>query len=400
MPVVLPFSHQPGKEKAPEETEYRSDDVLWLFNAVPAYVNETGDVSFYRRALPYADCGEDTVLGHLKRALQFSLERTGRHGLPCGLRADWNDCLRFGSKGESVFVAMQLRLALDVYAQATALLEESGEQAWARERLAELDQRIQQSAWDGEWFVRGFREDGFKFGSSESPEGKIFLNPQSWAVISGAATGVQAETAMNSVKQHLATDFGLVLCDPPYTKTDYTIVRAQLMNPSLKENGSVFVHTQGWAVIAECLLGRGDQAYRYLRAYLPAAHNTRAEIREIEPYVVCQSTHGKCSPKQGVSRIPWLSVAAMWIKKEITQNVLGLRPEIEVIRIDPCIPGAGQGFSVQRRFRGRLLRVRVENPDGVQKGVRRVELNGEVLKGNLIPVERMKAENDVVVRMG
>jgi len=400
LPVVLPFSHRPGHEKTPEETEYRSDDALWLFNAVPAYVNETGDLGFYRKVLPYADRGEDTVLGHLKRAIQFSLERRGSHGLPCGLRADWNDCLRFGAKGESVFVAMQLRLALDVYAQAVRQLEGPEEEAWAVEHRDELDRRIQESAWDGEWFLRGFREDGFKFGSRECQEGKIFLNPQSWAVISGAATETQATIAMDSVGKHLGTEYGLVLCDPPYTQTDYQIVRAQLMNPSLKENGSVFVHTQGWAVIAECMLGRGDQAYRYLRAYLPAAYNTRAEIREIEPYVVCQSTHAKYSPKQGASRIPWLSGSATWTHLAITQYVLGLRPEIEGLRVDPCIPGSWPGFSVERRFRGRLLRVRVENPDRVQKGVRRVELNGEVLDGNLIPISRMKDENEVVVTMG
>ncbi len=400
MPCVLPFSHRPGHEKAPEESEYRSDDALWLFNAVPAYVNETGDLGFYRKVLPYADRGEDTVLGHLKRAIQFSLDRSGAHGLPCGLRADWNDCLRFGAKGESVFVAMQLRLALDVYSQAARLLGESNEESWAIARLKDLDRRIQESAWDGEWFVRGFREDGFKFGSCESAEGKIFLNPQSWAVLSGAATRAQAETAMNCVKTHLATEYGLVICDPPYTQTDYNIVRAQLMNPSLKENGSVFVHTQGWAVIAECMLGRGDQAYRYLRAYLPAAYNTKAEIREIEPYVVCQSTHGKQSPKQGVSRIPWLSGSATWTYFAISQYVLGLRPEIDGMRVDPCIPAVWKGFSVERRFRGKSLRVRVENPDCVEKGVRRLELNGEVLEGNLIPVARMKAENQVVVTMG
>jgi len=400
MPCVLPFSHQPGQENAPEETEYRSDDALWLFNAVPAYVNETGDLGFYRKVLPYADRGEDTVLGHLKRAIQFSLDRTGSHGLPCGLRADWNDCLRFGAKGESVFVAMQLRLALDVYARVASLLGESEEESWAVARRDELDQRIQQSAWDGEWFRRGFREDGVKFGSRECPEGKIFLNPQSWAVISGAATGAQAETAMNSVRTHLATEYGLVLCDPPYTQTDFNIVRAQLMNPSLKENGSVFVHTQGWAVIAECMLRRGDQAYRYLRAYLPAAYNTKAEIREIEPYVVCQSTHAKHSPKQGASRIPWLSGSATWTYYAITQYVLGLQPEIDGLRVDPCIPASWPGFSVERRFRGKLVRVRVENPNRVQKGVRRVELNGEVVEGNLIPAARMKDTNQVVVTMG
>jgi cellobiose phosphorylase len=401
MPVVLPFSHQPGREKAPDESEYRSDDALWLFNAVPAYVNETGDLAFYRKILPYADRGEDSVLGHLKSAICFSLSRSGSHGLPCGLRADWNDCLRFGAKGESVFVAMQLRLALRVYAEACRLLGEGAEQAWAIAEREKLDDSIRSSAWDGEWFLRGFREDGMKFGSHDCPEGQIFLNPQSWAVISGAGTREQSLTAMKSVEKRLATDYGLALCDPPFsTQTDYHVVRAALFNPGLKENGGIFVHTQGWAVMAECLLGHGDQAYRYLRAYLPAAHNTRAEIREIEPYVVCQSTHSSWSPKHGTSRIPWLSGSATWTYYAITQYVLGIRPEIDGLRIDPCIPSGWRKFTVYRRFRGKRLTIQVENSSGVQKGVVSLTLNDEKLDGNVVPEARMLDENQVQLTMG
>ncbi len=401
MPVLLPFSHRPGYEQPPDETEYRSDDCLWLFNAVPAYVKETGNSAFYKKMLPYADEGEDTVLGHLKRAIQFSLERSGKHGLPCGLRADWNDCLRLGARGESVFVAMQLRLALDVYAEAAGELGEAGEAAWALDRRARLDRSIAQWAWDGEWFIRGFCEDGMKLGARECPEGQIFLNPQSWAVISGTANAEQAASAMKNVQMHLATEYGLALCDPPYTtSTDHNVVRAALMNPGLKENGGIFVHTQGWAVMAECILGHGDLAYRYLRSYLPAAYNTKAEIREIEPYVVCQSTHSKASPKHGASRIPWLSGSATWTYYAITQYLLGIRPEVEGLRIDPCIPASWQQFTATRRFRGKQLSIRVENPGGIQKGVKRVTVNGEAIEGNLIPVALMQSENSVEVTMG
>jgi len=401
MPVVLPFSHRPGQEQAPDESEYRSDDSLWLFNAVPAYVKETGNTGFYRKVLPYADEGEDTVLGHLKRAIMFTLERSGSHGLPCGLRADWNDCLRLGARGESVFVAMQLRLALEVYAEAAGELGESEEVAWALDRRARLDTSIAKWAWDGEWFIRGLREDGMKLGARECPEGQIFLNPQSWAVISGAATAEQASSAMKNVQDRLATEYGLALCDPPYTtSTDHNVVRAALMNPGLKENGGIFVHTQGWAVMAECILGHGDQAYRYLRSYLPAAYNTKAEIREIEPYVVCQSTHSKASPRHGASRIPWLSGSATWTYYAITQYLLGIRPEVDGLRIDPCIPAGWSEFTVTRRFRGSQLSIRVENPSGVPKGVKRIVLNGEAIEGDLIPMTRMQPQNLVEVTMG
>ncbi len=228
------------------------------------------------------------------------------------MRADWNDCLKFGNDGESVFVAMQLRLALKEYVEITDILDEEDEKAWGENELAKLDANLQEHAWDGEWFMRGYRVDGMKFGSSESPEGKIFLNPQCWAVISGAATPEQAKSAMEKVGEQLATDYGIKVCAPPYTSSDYNIVRAMLMNPGLKENGGIFIHTQGWAVMAEAMLGHGNKAYQYLRAYLPAAYNKKADIREIEPYVVCQSTHADDSPKHGASRLPWLSGSATW----------------------------------------------------------------------------------------
>ncbi len=288
MPVILPISHNPGRESAPKEEDYHSDDALWLFNAIPSYVDETGDGEFYRTVLPYADKGADTVFGHMKRALQFSLERSGAHGLPCGLMADWNDTLRFARKGESIFVTMQLRFALKVYIEVALFLKKADESSWAKLTLERLDANIKRYSWDGEWYARGFRHDGVKFGSKDSQEGQIFLNPQVWAVISGLASRENAETAMQHVRKRLFTKYGLALCDPPYTKTDHKIVRASVFNPGLKENGGILVHPQAWAVMAETVLGHGNQAYEYLRAYLPAAYNKKAEIREIEPYVICQ----------------------------------------------------------------------------------------------------------------
>lgn len=400
MPVVMPFAHTPGKEPAPKEEDYRSDDALWLFNAIPAYVEETGDTAFYTEVLPYSDKGEDTVFGHMKRAIEFSFKRSGSHGLPCGLHADWNDTLRFGQKGESVFVAMQLRFALRAYIEVALFLKKADEAAWAKLNLERLDSNIKQYAWDGEWFIRGYRYDGMKFGSKDCSEGQIFLNTQSWGVISGVAARDQAEASMLSVHKRLLTKYGLALCDPPFTKTDYNIVRASFFNPGLKENGGIFVHTQGWAVMAEAMLGHGDQAYEYLRAYLPAAHNKKAEIREIEPYVVCQSTHAKQSPKHGVSRIPWLSGSAAWTYYAITRYILGVRPEVNGLRIDPCIPSKWKSLTIQRRFRGKLLNIRVNNPKNVEKGVKKVVLNDEAIEGNFIPVSKMQAENDVLVTMG
>jgi cellobiose phosphorylase len=432
MPVVKQFAHRPGSEHPPREQEYRSDDCLWLFNAIPTYVKETGDLSFYNKVLPYADHGEDTVLGHMKRAILFSLERSGAHGLPCGLFADWNDCIRLGDRGESVFVAFQLRYALAVYLEVCHLLAvNSGrgddiphhevteddpqvaaeshclspnrlraEQAWAQQNLDLLDRQLRDHAWDGEWYLRAYRADGFKFGSRESREGSIFLNPQSWAVLSGHADAERAARAMQSVRHRLATEYGLMICDPPYVETDYHVMRAVLFNPGMKENGSIFTHTQGWAVIAETMLGHGDLAWQYFRATLPSAWNTRAEIREIEPYVYCQFTHSKYSPRFGASRVPWLSGSAAWSFFTATQYILGLQPDYAGLRIHPCIPSAWKGFTVTRVFRGKKIHLEVRNPAGVQKGVRTLTLNGEALEGNFVPAEKLAQENRVLVEMG
>ena len=208
MPVVKPFAHRPGSEPLPADDEYRSDDCLWLFDTVPAYVKETGDIDFLNKELPYADQGKATVMGHLRRALEFNLERRGAHGLPCGLSADWNDTLKLGYRGESVMVTFQLRHGLNVYAQIADRLALPDESRWARGRLVEFDQAIQKHCWDGAWFVRAFRENGTIIGTKAEAEGSIFLNAQSWAVISGAATSAQAEAAMASVNQMLATTHG------------------------------------------------------------------------------------------------------------------------------------------------------------------------------------------------
>lgn len=400
MPVVNKVTHKPGSENAPLETQYRSDDCMWLFNTVPAYVNETGDINFYNKISPYSDKGEATVLKHLRQAIQFNLDRLGNHGLPCGLHADWNDCLKFGHDGETAFVAMQLRFAMQTYIDICQQLSNKAEEIWATSLLEKLDDNIQKYAWDGEWFLRGYRADGFKFGSKENTEGQIFMNPQVWSVISGAATEEQKKLVLKNMDERLATEYGIMLCDPPYTETDYNIVRAALFNPGMKENGGIFVHTQGWAVMAEAMCGHGNKAYDYFKRYLPAAYNNRAEIRQIEPYVFCQSTHSKTSPRFGNSRVPWLSGSATWSFVAATQYILGLQPVLEGFRIDPCIPSSWNGFEATRQFRNKILRIKVSNPNGIEKGVKYISINGVIIKGNIIREKLMSTFNEVEVVMG
>ena len=398
MPVIKPFEHRPGQEKLPAETEYRSDDCFWLFNTVPAYVKETGDFDFYKKVLPYADQGEDTVLGHLKRAIEFSFHYRGSHGLPAAMSADWNDCLGLGRHGESVFVAFQLRFALEVYADICARMELPGEVAWARAQRAELDEAIQAHCWDGRWFVRAFRDDGTALGVARNEQGRIFLESNAWAIISGAATPEQAEITLQAMHDELFTPFGLMICNPGFTKFDSTAAANILGNPGIKENAGVFCHTQGWAVIAETLLGHSDRAYEYYRAFMPAAYNTRAEIRETEPYVQAQSTHSWLSKKQGVSRLPWLTGAAAWSYHAATNYILGIQPEYDGLKIDPCLPSAWPEVKVRRKFRGKDFEITIRNGKA-GKGVASVSVNGRPVEGNLIRTELFQEQNTLLVQL-
>ena len=400
MPLVRPFDHRPGHEPPPKAEDFRSDDALWLFHAVPAYVAETGELDFYDKVLPYADEGSATVLGHLRRALEFNLERTGRNGLPCGLSADWNDCCKLGYTGESVMVAFQVCDGLAVYRDVAERLGRKEEVAWAVSERAKLEQAIQRTCWDGDWFIWATGKDGTRFGTKQMEEGKVYLNTQVWAVISGVASEAQGKRALESMHEWLATPYGLMLCAPPFEKTPRHVMDGVVYNKGIKENGGIFNHPQAWAVMAECALGNGDRAFEYYRAYMPSAYNTRAELREIEPYVHSQTTYASCSPHAGKSRVPWLTGTASWSLFVAVQNILGIVPEEDALRIDPCIPRHWPRFEVQRSFRGHVITIRVENPASVSKGVRQLRLDGKVISGNRVPVTALRDGLVVEITLG
>lgn len=395
-PDVRPWSHVPGRMKPTPPENYRSDDCLWFFNTIPAYVAETGDEAFYDELVPFADKGKATVLGHLRRALEFNLDRTGRNGLPCGLLADWNDCLKLGYKGESVFVAFQLRLGLATYAGIAGARKRPRERAWALARLKKLDRMIARTCWDGRWFIWAIGEDGTVYGSAKAREGRIYLNTQCWAILSGFADPKQASSSLASVRKLLASEYGVAMCAPPFSKTPVKVMRAVLFNPGNKENAGIFSHTQSWAVIAEILAGDGDQAYAYYRAFMPSAQNDRIDVRQIEPFAHCQSTHSQFSPKFGTSRVPWLSGTASWAHYTATHHILGLRPEIDGLRIDPCISRAWPGFKARRRFRDSTVHVEVRNPSGLNRGVSHLLVDGVRVEGNLLPLASLKPVTRVV----
>jgi cellobiose phosphorylase len=256
-----------------------------------------------------------------------------------------------------------------------------------------LDAAIQAIAWDGAWFIWAIGDDGTIYGTKNSSEGKIYLNTQVWAVISGAAEAYQINSCMNAIHEQLATPFGLMLCSPPFIKTPIDVMRAVVFNPGIKENAGIFNHTQGWCVMAECLLGNGDRAYEYYKASMPAAYNTRAEIRQSEPYVQAQTTYSNYSPRPGNARTSWLTGAAAWSYFCATQYILGICPEYNGLRIDPCIPSEWDGFSVYRKFRSCLYKIAILNPQHVCRGVSRMVVNGMDISGNLVPILDKKTAN-------
>jgi cellobiose phosphorylase len=307
--------------------------------------------------------------------------------------------LRLGYYGESLFVAFQVRFGLTTYAEIAELIGQPEEKDWALEQRDLLDKKIQKHTWDGNWFIWAIGEDGSVYGTKDYKEGQVYLNTQVWSIISGAATADQAEKSMNTVKEKLATPYGVMLCAPPFKETSVEIMSSVVFNEGIKENAGIFNHTQGWAVMAECMLGNGDRSYEYYRSFMPAAYNEKAEIRQIEPYVQGQTTYSTFSPRAGNTRTSWLTGAAPWAYYSATQYILGIRPEFNGLRIDPCIPSSWKGFKVERKFRNKLLKISVINDNNVQKGVSKIVINDETISGDFIPVNKMKDINTVTVIM-
>ena len=401
MPELKPYAHYPGKMPLTPLDEQRSDDCIWLFAAVKEYINETGDWDFLNKVVPYSDKGEDTVFYHLKRAFEFTLNNSGIHGLPCGLHADWDDGFRLGFKGETVMLAFQVRQAYGLYAEMAEELEKPEEAKWALGHRDELDANLQKHCWDGEWFIRAFRERGDKLGASECKEGMIFRPPQSWAVMSGAATPEQAKKALDSVEEHLFTKYGCMALAPPYYEANASEIRAMVLNPGQKENAGIFNHSQGWTVIANTMIGEGDRAYKYYAASMPSKYNDDCDTRKIEPYVHGQSTNSFYSPTPGECHLPWLTGSATWFQYTGLQYILGMRPVRKGLMLDPCIPTEWDGFTATRKFRGFTIDIEVKNPNKVNKGVAKFTLNGEEIEGNIIPEAKLQdGDNKVICQLG
>ncbi len=305
-----------------------------------------------------------------------------------------------GLDGETTFVAFQLRYALKIYIEICSMLNKLEEVKWAEVHLKTLDKNLEKYAWDGDWYLRAYRADGLKFGSKENDEASIFLEPQPWAVISGHTSDEQSKKLLDTVNKRLSTDYGLMINDPPVEKTDPKVIKSRLFNKGMKENASIFQHTQSWVVIAETLTANGNRAYEYFRKFMPSAYNTMAELRQTEPYVYAQFTCSKYNPRYGSSRLPWLSGTASWAYYTAAQFILGIQPEYSGLKIDPCIPSGWKEIKIKRWFRGKIFNVLIKNDNNIQKGVKSIIINGNEIADNFIPLELTADVNEVIVNMG
>ena len=403
LPLVK-FTHRAGHEDTPEDESYvratghpayRADDALWLFPTIYKYIAETGNTAFLDEEIPYANRGSGTVYEHLQRALDFSKTHLGPHGMQAGLYADWNDCLRLGANGESSFVAFQYYYAL------TVLMDFAGERGdllyleQLQEQKTRLHSLLNRLCWDRDRFIRGFTEDGQTIGKCGDPEADLWLNPQTWAVLSGLADAKQAETALDLVYRRLNTEYGAILMDPPYRAHAFSGALAVIYNAGVKENAGIFSQTQGWLILAEALLGHGNRAYRYFCENAPSMQNDRAEVRGIEPYCYGQFTEGRNSPHFGHSHVHWLTGTASTMMVGCVEGILGIRPSLHGIRLAPSIPKEWDRLEISKSFRGRKLHIVVENPYGRESGCTELTVNGNAFSGDEIPEELLTPETEI-----
>ena len=407
LPLVK-FTHRAGREDTPDDPSYvqatghpayRADDALWLFPTVYKYVSETGDLSFVDEVIPFANRDEGTVYEHLKRAVDFSASHLGPHGMPAGLYADWNDCLRLGKDGESVFVALQFYLAMSIMKQFAIYKEDGDYIGYLDEEREKLGAVIQDLCWNEDRFIRGFTEKGEIIGKRSDPEANMWLNPQSWAVISGFASEEQADAALNTVFERLNTEYGALLMDPPYHKHAFDGALAVIYNAGTKENAGIFSQSQGWIILAEALRGHGERAFTYFMENAPAAQNDRAQIRRLEPYCYGQFTEGKDSPHFGRSHVHWLTGTASTVMVGCVEGILGMRPDFKGLKIAPAVPKEWEYFEIEKDFRGNHLHIVVRNPGHVESGCKRLTVNGREMKENYIPAELLEKQSEIELLM-
>lgn len=404
-----------------------SDDPLWMILSTAAYIKETGDYSILDEMVPYDNdpSKAQPLMHHLKQSFYKVAKEVGPHGLPLAMRADWNDCLnlscfsdtpgesfqtstsskfgedKFSRVAESVFVAGLFTFAGPEY---VALCKKRGDMAEAEKAQAEIDkmaENIMKYGYDGEWFLRAYDDFGRKVGSKECEEGKIFIEPQGFCVMSGLGKEDGKDIkALDSVDKYLNTKYGLVLNNPAFTKYYIEYGEISTYPAGYKENAGIFCHNNAWIICAEAFVGRGDKAFEYYSKIAPAFLEDISDLHKTEPYVYAQMIAGKDARRHGEAKNSWLTGTAAWNFVAISQYILGIMPDYDGLKIDPSIPSVWDGFKITRKFRKDTFNITVKNPNHVSKGVKSVICDGKAIDGNVIPVFNDGAVHEVEVTLG
>ena len=385
-----------------------NDDPMWLIFGTVAYIKETGDFSILDEPVPWDNQPgtEVSLMQHLKISFEHVVRNLGPHGLPLIGRADWNDCLNLncfswdpnesfqttenkteGSKAESLMIAGLFVLCGKEYAGLCDRLGCSSEASEARRYIDDMTEAVKRYGWDGEWFLRAYDYFGNRIGSKENDEGRIFIESQGFCCMAGIGleTGM-VDKALDSCKRYLDTEHGMVLNNPAFTTYHVEMGEISSYPAGYKENAGIFCHNNPWVIIGDTVAGRGDDAWNLYTKISPA-WITDQELHKTEPYVYCQMVAGKDAAKPGEGKNSWLTGTAAWNWYAISQYILGIRPTYDGLLVDPCISSEMDGFTVTKLFRGATYVIEVLNPDGHQKGLKEITVNGKPLTGNIVPIQ-------------
>ena len=390
-----------------------SDDPLWMILSVAQYIKETGDLSILDEQVPYDNdpARAKPMMHHLKQSFYRVLNNLGPHGLPLAMRADWNDCInlscfsdtpgesfqtstspkygdaKYSRVAESVMVGGMFTFIGPEYSALCRIKGLDDEAEAADAEIRKMADNLLKYGFDGEWFLRAYDDFGRKMGSAECDEGKIFIEPQGFCVMSGigADKGLDIKT-LDSVDKYLNTKYGLVLNNPAFTKYYKEYGEISTYPAGYKENAGIFCHNNAWIICAEAFVGRGDKAFEYYSKIAPAYLEDISELHRTEPYVYAQMIAGKDARRHGEAKNSWLTGTAAWNFVAVSQYILGIIPDFGGLKIDPSIPSSWDGFTATRKFRGATYNITVKNPSHVSKGVVKTVVNGEEIDGNVLPV--------------
>ena len=397
-----------------------NDDPLWLIAGAAAYLRETGDWSILDEQVPFDndESKAQPLLEHLRRSFNFTVTHLGPHGLPLIGRADWNDCLNLncfswdpnesfqttenqteGSQAESLMIAGLFVVCGRDYVELCRRLGKDDEANRAQTYIDNMVEAVKKHGWDGDWYLRAYDYFGHKVGSKENEEGQIFIESQGWCTMAGIGLEEgMVKKALDSVKERLDCEHGIVLNNPPFTRYVVEYGEISTYPAGYKENAGIFCHNNPWVIIGETVLGRGDRSWEYFRKICPSYTEEHSALHKVEPYVCCQMVAGKDAARPGEGKNSWLTGTAAWMWYAITQFILGIKPSYEGLEINPCIPAGWKGFNVKRRFRGAEYHITVKNPDGVCKGIKSVTVDGQPIEGNV--VNHLPGTHTVEVIMG